>query len=723
MKIVECRICGSVMLEDVIDLGEQYISSRFPIMGDYSTPRHPIVLCLCHECGLLQQRHTTPPNELYEQELYGYRSGISNTMKSHLQSYHQELVNKVVLQEGDIVLDIGSNDATFLKFYPKQLTRVGIDPTGKQFSSFYTDEVLIPDYFSEKAFRNRFPDKKCKIVSSIAMFYDLQDPVQFACDIEKILDKEGIWTCEQSYLLNMLETNSIDTICHEHLEYYALTQIKEIADRAQLKIINVCFNNSNGGSFRVYMAKKSSQTHKECSFLLHTILKKEKEICSVQTFQDFYRRCKTETHRLKMLIDAINQSGKNVWVYGASTKGNCTLQFADITKENIPFAVERNPQKYGKMTPTGVEIISEEKMRQEPPDYLLVLPWHFRKEIIERENVFLENGGALIFPFPHLEVFSLRPKLLVTGCGGHIASYFLDHYDKYYHIFGVGYNRKENRHGITQFFTHDDKSLVDCILTTRPDYIVHLAGISNSQKALENPVLTLDVNGRMIAVMCDCVFQNKLSTRIFNASSSDIFKGHKEYMVHGADNHYFHLHPYSIAKIMGHSIVDFYREKYKCPFYNGIIFMTESFRKSTDFLLNRLARHSNQWVLNKVPIHIGKLSSMRNIIHASDVAHAIHYILMGGYENYVICHDKSHPIETMVLDIYKKAGVELTRQDDNYIDRHTGNVVLMIDPYNDRNEPMNNIRGDNTALRKIGWTPKMSVDDILKEIINHHKVL
>lgn len=721
MKIVGCRICGSVMLEDVVDLGEQYISSRFPIMGDYSTPRHPIILCLCHGCGLLQQRHTTPPDELYE-HAYGYRSGISNTMRSHLQSYHQELMSKVVLQEGDVVLDIGSNDATFLKSYPKQLIRVGIDPTGKQFASFYTDEVLVPDYFSEKVFRDRFPTKKCKVVSSIAMFYDLHDPVQFASDIEKILDGEGVWTCEQSYLPSMLETNSIDTICHEHIEYYALKQIKEIADRAQLKIIDVQFNHSNGGSFRVYMAKKSSHTHQECTPLIQTILRKEEEMVSVKTIQDFYRRCKTETHRLKMLVDAIHQSGKSVWVYGASTKGNCTLQFAEITNETVPFAVERNPQKYGRMTPTGIEIISEEKMRQQPPDYLLVLPWHFRKEIIERESVYLENGGALIFPFPHLDVFSLRPKLLVTGCGGHIASYFLDHYHKHYHIFGISYNRKEDRHGTTRFFAHDDKSLVDCILATRPDYIVHLAGISNSQKALENPVMTLDVNGRMIAVICKCVFQHKLPTRVFNASSSDIFKGHTDYIVHGNDNHYFHLHPYSIAKIMGHSIVDFYRTRYRCPFYNGIIFMAESCRKSTDFLLNRLAMHSNQWVLDNVPIQIGRLGSMRNIIHASDVAHAIHHILMGGYENYVICHDKSHPIEEMVSKIYKKAGVELEHQGGNYIDRCTGKVVLMIDPHNERDEPMNNIQGDNTALRKIGWEPTMSMEDILEEIASHHKV-
>lgn len=722
--ITICRICHSSCLEDVIDLGNQYITSRFPDKGDLSTPQCPITLCLCSQCGLLQLRQTTLSSELYEYE-YGYRSGISNTMKSHLKQYHEELINKVQLEKGDLVLDIGSNDSTFLKFYPKNLVRVGIDPTGKQFSHFYTDEILIPNYFSKETFRHQFPTEKCKIISSIAMFYDLPDPVKFASDIEEILEDDGIWTCEQSYLLSMLDTNSIDTICHEHLEYYALSQIKQIADRARLKIIDIKFNTSNGGSFRIYFAKKSSTLHKECLVLIQTILQKEENyaIQDPKTFHDFYQRCKNEARRLKLLIQTINQSGKKVWIYGASTKGNCTLQFADITREDVPYAVERNPKKFGKITPTGVEIISEDEMRKNPPEYLLVLPWHFRKEIIEREIVFLEKGGSLIFPFPSLDIFTIQPKVLLTGCDGHIASYFLDQYRHYYHIIGVGHSkRKDTPYAITKFIVENDDELCDSILAVKPDYIVHLAGISNSQTALENPILTLDVNGRMITVICHCVFTNDLSTKIFNASSSEIFKGHGDYTIIHTDNYYQHLHPYSISKIMGHSFVDFYRETYHCPFYNGIIFTTESCRKSTDFLLNKLAYHSHHWVKNKMPIHIGNLTSMRNIIHASDVARAIHFILLEGEENYVICHDRSHRIEDLVIEIYRKVGVELFFQDNTYIHKPTGEVVLIVDSKNKRNEPSNNINGDNSQLKNIGWKPEMSIRDILDEISHYHEI-
>jgi len=725
--ITNCRICKSTDLKDVIDLGEQYITSRFPEKNDFSTPKCPITLCLCGECGLLQLRQTTHSSELYEHE-YGYRSGISNTMKTHLKTYHEELMGKVLdWKEGDIVLDIGSNDSTFLKFYPKELVRVGIDPTGKQFSHFYTDEVLIPDYFSSEIFHNKFPDKKCKIVSSIAMFYDLPDPVQFARDIEGILEDDGVWTCEQSYLLNMLDANSIDTICHEHLEYYTLSQIKEIADRSRLKIIDVKFNSSNGGSFRIYLAKQSSTKHQECQELIQSILIKEEmySLKDPQTYQHFYQRCADEASRLKMLINTINENGKRIWIYGASTKGNCTLQFAKITKDDIPYAVERNPNKFGKMTPTGTEIISEEEMRKNPPEYLLVLPWHFKKEIIERENIFLENGGSLVFPFPHLDVFSLHPKLLLTGCDGHIASYFLDHYKHFYNIFGVGHSRNhDNPHNITKFFASgDNKLLEDFIMTINPQYIVHLAGISNPQTALENPIDTLDTNGRMITVICDCVYRNNLATKIFNASSSEIFKGHGDYTIHEEDTHYRHLHPYSISKIMGHSFIDFYREKHKCPFYNGIIFTTESCRKSTDFLLNKVAHHSHQWIKNKTPIQIGNLASMRNIIHASDVAHAIHCILICGEENYVICHDQSYLMEELVMGIYKRVGIELVKKENYYVNKDTDEIVLVVDERNKRNEKSNNIQGDNSRLKKLGWNPSMTIDGLLDEISHYHKTL
>ena len=238
-----CRICKTAQLSVVLDLGNQTITSRFPDIGDLSTPVTPVCLVMCDNCSLVQLKETTSASELYE-HLYGYRSGLNEMMRKHLLDYNHELVSYANLEDNDWVLDIGSNDATFLKYYSANLHRVGCDPTGKQFTEYYTDGLrLVPDYFTKNTIQTALgPSTRFKAVSSISMFYDLPDPVQFAKDIHDILDDNGVWTLEQSYVATMLERNSIDTICHEHLEYYGVKQIKEIMDRANFKIIHIGHN-------------------------------------------------------------------------------------------------------------------------------------------------------------------------------------------------------------------------------------------------------------------------------------------------------------------------------------------------------------------------------------------------------------------------------------------------------------------------------------------------
>jgi hypothetical protein len=346
---------------------------------------------------------------MYE-HFYGYRSGINATMRNHLHSYNDQLQKFTNLQMGDSVLDIGSNDCTFLDKYPKHINKVGCDPTGIQFSEFYKNAsvTLVPTYFTKDAVQSAIGiSTKFKAVSSISMFYDLPDPIQFARDIYDLLDDDGVWTLEQSYVANMLERNSIDTICHEHLEYYGVKQMKYIMDKAGFKIINLTLNECNGGSFRTFVVKRSCTRFKEASDILNSFLKNEEtdRIHTVEKYEEFMSTCKGEVNKLKEFLIEAKRAGKNTHIYGASTKGNCLLQFANIGPDLVDYAVERNPLKVGRMTSTCIEIISEETMRKTPPTYMLVLPWHFRKEIIERESAFLEGGGKLIFPFPTFEVY------------------------------------------------------------------------------------------------------------------------------------------------------------------------------------------------------------------------------------------------------------------------------------------------------------------------------
>jgi len=717
-EIKNCRLCKNENLSMVISLGEQIITSRFPVYGDFTTPKTPIDLCKCNDCGLLQLKQTTYLNELYEYE-YGYRSGISNTMREHLKQYQNEILSqlKTELNTDDIIVDIGSNDSTMLQYYDKKYKRIGVDPTGKQFFQYYGDVELIPTYFTYANFRKVYPIGNCKIVSSISMFYDLPDPVQFAKDIYAVLDEDGIWTCEQSYMPTMLKTNSIDTICHEHLEYYSLIQIKRIAEMSNFKIIDIKFNACNGGSFRIYFAKRDSSKYMECTELINTIIKTEidLELMNDQIYANFITDCQTEISKLVKFIDTINVDCKNMYIYGASTKGNCLLQFANIGEDKIKYAVERNPNKVGKMTNTGIEIISEETMRKNPPNYLLVLPWHFREEIIQREDAFLENGGQLVFPFPHFEIVSKKPKVLITGCDGMISSHLKDELQEYT-LYGIT-RRQNTENNITKyvFDMNDINELEQCILSIVPDVIIHMASISSSYYALHNPIETLKSNGLLTAQLCNIIHTNKLSTKLFNASSSEIYKGHVDYMVKENDTHMRHLHPYSIAKIMGHTMVEFYRNTYGLPFSNGVIFTTESDRKRPEFLLNKVKTHAKIWKETKTHLIVGSLESYRNILHGTDVASAIRLIIEQQQgDDYLICNDSSVKIYDLVIQVYLKQGIQLELRDNVLYDIESGIKVVVIEDMKIGFDTVpTNICGECVKLKKLGWVAKMNVNDIV----------
>ncbi len=717
-----CRICKNINLVSIINLGNQKITSIFKKYGHHDENRcYPVNLCMCETCGLVQLEETTPPDDMYKTNNYGYLSSISNTMTTHLKKYHEEILAKINLNKGDIVIDIGSNDSTFLHYYHDNIRRIGVDPTGNQFKQFYHDLELIPDYFNLDNVINSVGNIKCKIITSICMFYDLPEPVQFAKDIYNLLDEDGIWTCEQSYLLDMLKTNSLDTICHEHLEYYALTQIIEIASRANLKIIDVKFNSSNGGSFRIYFARKESTKFDECTALINEILEEENKYAlkDKQTYINFVKKCDTELKKLTDFIKCINNNRKKAYIYGASTKGNCVLQYCNITENDVEYAVERNTAKIGLSTNTGIEIIDEDTMRSNPPEYLIVLPWHFKDEIIKREKKYLDDGGQLVFYFPTFEIISSKPKLLITGCDGFIASYIKDNYDDYT-LYGITRTKKEVEKKITKFFfdMNDYDELEHVIQIINPENIIHLAGISSSIEAFEYPLKTLQ-NGMITANLCNIIYKNNKGIKLFNSSSSEIYKGHQDFNVdeYKNINNFLHSHPYSIAKIMGQQIVKFYRETYNLHFSNGILFTTQSIKKSNNFLLNKI--HSHITSKNNDPLIIGPLNSYRNIIHPIDVVNSIKYIFNNNVgDDYNICNYGSYKIEDLVLKLYKKFNIELIKDETNniYFDKNTNNIKLIIkDLNNGIDNKVINIQGYPCKLQKIGWEIKYSLENILDE--------
>jgi hypothetical protein len=400
-------VSASDNLVSVLNLGQQELTGVFPKTSQDEVTRGPLELVWCPDSGLLQLRHTYDSSEMYGDN-YGYRSGLNQSMVDHLSSKVAYLERLVGLKAGETVLDIGSNDCTLLKAYGVQgIDRVGIDPTGKKFAQYYPDDVkLVPDFFSAEAYASTGA-KPAKIITSIAMFYDLEDPIAFARQIEMSLASDGIWHFEQSYMPSMLRLNSYDTICHEHLEYYSLGVVKTILDAAGMKVVDVIMNNVNGGSFAVTATKKGNSAIRQNDAVIDWLLEQEDRmgLNTPKPYRDFEERVFRHREDLIRLIKALRADGKTVLGYGASTKGNVVLQFCGFGPDDIPAIADVNPEKFGRVTPgTHIPIISEADANKMNPDYYLVLPWHFKEGILRREREYLNSGGKFIFPFPEIEI-------------------------------------------------------------------------------------------------------------------------------------------------------------------------------------------------------------------------------------------------------------------------------------------------------------------------------
>lgn len=405
-KIDSCRICGNKQLEPVLDLGEQVLTGVFPKEKDAEITRGPLRLVKCSGddcCGLLQLEHSYELGEMYG-ENYGYRSGLNASMVKHLHAKVERLLKSVSLNDGDLVVDIGSNDSTTLQAYPETgPVLVGIDPTGVKFHKYYPEHIdLIPDFFSSKLIKEKFPGKKAKVITSFSMFYDLESPMDFMKEIHEVLADDGIWVFEQSYMPTMLEMNSYDTVCHEHLEYYALEQIRWMADRVGFSIIDVELNDVNGGSFSISV--KKTATPGEHAAVVDEFLKNEHrlKLHTLEPYRAFADRVAQSKKTLVEFVNKVNAEGKKICGLGASTKGNVLLQYCGFSEEDIPYVGEVNPEKYGCYTPgTQIPIIPEDELMQMKPDYLLVLPWHFRKFFLGSEKY---ADAKLVFPLPELSI-------------------------------------------------------------------------------------------------------------------------------------------------------------------------------------------------------------------------------------------------------------------------------------------------------------------------------
>jgi hypothetical protein len=415
VKRTHCRICGSASLTPIVSLGEQFLGGVLASEDGtaFIKRRVPLEVVRCdpgrdqEACGLVQMRHTVPPTVLYQK--YYYQSGINQSMRDNLATIARMAAEIAGLAPGHLVLDIGCNDGTLLLSYEVEgLRRLGIDPSDVGLQAREKGLEVLNTFFTAEAFRDAYPDDKPIVITSIAMFYDLEDPNAFVADIKKVLHERGVWILEQSYLPAMLRMNSFDTICHEHLEYYSLATLENLFSAHELEVIDIKLNDVNGGSSR--LAVGHTGKHKissEAIARLQEIRLREFELAldtdaPYAIFRDNIESIRAD---LRRFLEKARTERKITHGYGASTKGNTTLQYCSITSELVSAIADRNPRKWGQYTiGSKVRIISEEESRAQKPDYYLVLPWHFMAEFKQREAEFLARGGKFLVPMPQVHL-------------------------------------------------------------------------------------------------------------------------------------------------------------------------------------------------------------------------------------------------------------------------------------------------------------------------------
>lgn len=396
-----CRSCGSLHLVDVIDLGQH----RLP---DFVTPEYykadaetfPLLLKICLDCTLLQLGESTPRAKLYH-DRYGFRSGTNEAVRSDLES----IVDYARAVKPGIKrwLDIACNDGTLLSYVPQGIHRTGIDPVTKiaqEARRMDRADRVIYNYFGAHYFQPREFD----VITSVSMFYDLDDPNQFVHEVERVLAPGGIWVIQQNYAGDMLRKNAIDNVCHEHVTYFALLPLMILLERHGLEINDVTFSPVNGGCMRTLVSRIGDRP---VSASVQDTYQREvtRGLHRPEIWAAWGISVRQELDLTRKFLEMARDGDRSVYLYGASTRGGTILQMIGAGTNLLSYAVERSPDKVGKiMSATGIPIISEEAMRHDQPSALLVSPWFFRSVFLDREAKYLMAGGHMVFPLPHFEI-------------------------------------------------------------------------------------------------------------------------------------------------------------------------------------------------------------------------------------------------------------------------------------------------------------------------------
>ncbi len=407
-----CRLCQGV-LDPVLDLGHLALPT-FPRPEDDPAPRVPLDLTTCRTCGLVQLRHTVSPDALFR--TYWYRSSTNEAMQAELTDIVRAALAAVDVEANDPVIDIGANDGFLLSQYPlclphRRPERIAFEPAHnlkdacRRHAEQHWAEYFPPT--GETRATHVLPvawRRKVKVLTSIACFYDVEDPTAFVQAVDVLLAEDGVWIVQLQDLAQTVEATAFDCVCAEHLTYWSLASFEFLLARTDvdLHIVHAERRPINGGSLRLLIRRR----HHTVDETVHTLAEQEAASITWQALERFAWSAVVARTQIEAAVHAATRAGLTVDLYGPSTKAETLTQWVGLGPPRIRQAWERHPDKIGRLTAMGIPIVDEETGRADPPDLLLVGIWQFREGILRREADYLAGGGRLLFPLPVVDVVS-----------------------------------------------------------------------------------------------------------------------------------------------------------------------------------------------------------------------------------------------------------------------------------------------------------------------------
>ena len=413
MDKIRCRICSGD-LYTVLDLGELYISDF--LTDSQEGEKAPLSLGQCKRCGLTQLEYDVNIDSLYK-EHYWYRSSLNKSMLRDLEDIVLDIESRITLNDRDIVVDIGTNDGSLFNYYTnKNLIKVGFDPAPNLRDAAKSNcDIFINNYFSQHEWYNHGNyymtrnHQKAKVITSIAMFYDLPDPNKFVKDIKEVLDSSGMWVIQFTDLLSMIKVNAIDNICAEHLEYYRLRDIVKLMNVHGLEVFDVSYNKVNGGSIRIFVSYPG-------------VFKKSKAVSKAYKAEGRYLRydnlqfLQVRINLFRKFINNYLSKFNSVYGMAASTKGSTLLQLLELDNKVIKAIGEINEDKFGLRTAgTNIPIIPETEVLEANPDVIIVLAWHFEETFNEVLKEYIRQGGRVLYPLPIPKICTNEGDFYLNG--------------------------------------------------------------------------------------------------------------------------------------------------------------------------------------------------------------------------------------------------------------------------------------------------------------------